>query len=160
MITIQKQHDFKVRWKSLLIYFEFARERDSLFTLSFIADKKDRVDANCENCDLNIDRWFSFSSIVKNENEKKSVDCEFSCDCDFDFIVNETLNAETIFFLRFLIFFFSIDTFLLIIQICRCFLRFRVNFSNSVFLFDNFVFLRFFASISIRHVIQTSFFFF
>ena len=140
MITIQKQHNFKIRWKSLLIYFEFVRERNFLFTLSFITNKKNRIDANCENCDWNIDCWFSFFFIVKNENEKKFVDCEFFCDCDFDFIVNETLNVETIFFLRFLIFFFSIDTFLLINQTFRCFLRF---FSISIFFsFDNFCFLR------------------
>ena len=95
---------------------------------------------------------------MKSENEKKSVDCEISCDCDFDFIVNETLNVETTFFLRFLIFFFSfsIDKFLLINQAFRCFLRSRVNFSISIFFsFDNFFFLRvvvfFFVAIAARH---------
>lgn len=149
---------FDKNW--FLIYFEFVREQNSLFTLSFITNKKNRIDANCEDCDSDIDCWFSFSSIVKNENEKKSVDCEISCDCNFDIIVNEALNVETTLFLRLLIFFFSFSTdkFLLINQASRYFLRFRINFSISVFFsFDNFFFLRttvsFFAAIAIRHAL-------
>ena len=95
---------------------------------------------------------------MKSENEKEFVDCEIFCDCDFDFIVNETLNAETTFFLRSLIFFFSflIDKLLLINQASRCFLRFRIFLSISIFFsLDNSFFLRvvvfFFVAIAARH---------